>query len=409
MIARMTATHDERQGRRHRTSTTRTSYLEQVRREIDEEVRRRRAAGEFPPSFERKLEELFARFTPTGTHDDRFTEALKLADRSAYFDTQVPFGSRREPKGFTKWVLWQAEAWFVNYVVRQLNHFSSSVMRVVHLLDETVERGGARSRDAGRAGPAGRGGDLAGADPAPFFRAAEHEAVGSGGAGGRILHAECGDGSLIEALTRGGPRRLRDRPRDRRRGRSGREGPGRQARRGARASGVDRGRPAGGSRPVGLRGPDVGVGAPATASAGGDEGGAGRDGGVRADLACARGGSGRAGRCGPGARAPWHPETWAYLSTTRVHRRLELRGALPEPGWDVPGEDPTSGRAQRRARAPGASRLRARVVLRCRHQAAPDQSRESLPDRWESTARQDRQSVNGVTALVAGVDSQAAR
>ena len=115
------------------------AYLDRVRHEIDEEVRRRRAAGDFPPSFERKLDELFARFTPTGTHDDQFTDALKLADRSAYFDAQVPFGSRRRPQGFTKWVLWQAEAWFVNYVVRQLNHFSASIMRVVHLLDERIE------------------------------------------------------------------------------------------------------------------------------------------------------------------------------------------------------------------------------------------------------------------------------
>jgi Methionine biosynthesis protein MetW len=177
------------------------AYLEQVRREIEEEVKRRRAAGDFPPSFERKLEELFARFTPTGTHDDRFTEALKLADRSAYFDTQVPFGSRREPKGFTKWVLWQAEAWFVNYVVRQLNHFSSSAMRVMHLLDERLSE---VEREVELLAEPALSGDEAispGADPAPFFQVLSTRLSAPGVPDGRILHAECGEGSLLEALS----------------------------------------------------------------------------------------------------------------------------------------------------------------------------------------------------------------
>jgi Methionine biosynthesis protein MetW len=177
------------------------AYLDQVRREIDEEVRRRRAAGEFPPSFERKLEELFARFTPTGTHDDRFAEALKLADRSAYFDTQVPFGSRREPRGFTKWVLWQAEAWFVNYVVRQLNHFSSSAMRVLHLLDERLSEVENEVEMLVQPPLTDEDAIAPGADPAPFFQVLSTRFSAPGAPGGRILHAECGDGSLLEALT----------------------------------------------------------------------------------------------------------------------------------------------------------------------------------------------------------------
>jgi len=176
------------------------AYLDQVRREIDEEVRRRRAAGDFPPSFERKLDELFARFTPTGTHDDHFSDALKLADRSAYFDTQVPFGSRRRPQGFTKWVLWQAEAWFVSYVVRQLNHFSASVMRVLHLLDERV---GEVEREVEMivVPPLGDEDSISpGADASPFFDLLVARFTRPESPKGRILHAECGDGSLLAAL-----------------------------------------------------------------------------------------------------------------------------------------------------------------------------------------------------------------
>lgn len=178
-----------------------SAYLEQVRREIDEEVRKRRASGDFPPSFERKLDELFARFTPTGTHDDHFTDALKLADRAAYFDTAVPFGSRRKPQGFTKWMLWQAEAWFVNYVVRQLNHFSSSLMRVAHLLDERVSEVEREVEMLVEPALPEEDAIAPGADPLPYVDQLRSRLRATGSPVGRILHAECGDGSLLEALS----------------------------------------------------------------------------------------------------------------------------------------------------------------------------------------------------------------
>ena len=176
------------------------AYLERVRREIDDEVRRRRAAGDFPPSFERRLDELFARFTPTGTADDHFTEALKLADRSAYFDIDVPIGPRRAPRGFVKWSLWQAEAWFMHYVVSQLNHFAASAMRVLHLLDERLSD---VERDVGALSPPPLPEEelvTPGADPLPFLAVVRARLGRAGGVTGRVLHAECGDGALLVAL-----------------------------------------------------------------------------------------------------------------------------------------------------------------------------------------------------------------
>ena len=180
------------------------AYLERVRREIDDEVRRRRAAGDFPPSFERRLDELFARFTPTGESDDHFTEALKLADRSAYFDIAVPFGSRRAPKGFVKWSLWQAEAWFVNYVVTQINHFAASAMRVLHLLDERVSD---VERDVASLVPPPLPEDeilVPGVDSAAFASVVVARMQASATGPTRVLHAECGDGALVQALQAGG-------------------------------------------------------------------------------------------------------------------------------------------------------------------------------------------------------------
>ncbi|MHB8440412.1 MAG: class I SAM-dependent methyltransferase [Acidimicrobiales bacterium] len=173
------------------------AYLDQVRREIDEEVRRRRASGEFPPSFERRLDEIFARFTPTGEGDDHFTEALKLADRAAYFDIDVPRGSRREPRGFVKWSLWQAEAWFVRYVVNQLNHFAASSQRVLHLLDERL-RDAEDELDVMRPDDALDGALLVpGADPGPYVGSIVDKLRS---VDGRVLHAECGDGAVLAAL-----------------------------------------------------------------------------------------------------------------------------------------------------------------------------------------------------------------
>jgi hypothetical protein len=180
------------------------AYLDQVRREIDEEVSRRRAAGDFPPSFERRLDELFARFTPTGTADDHFTEALKLADRSAYFDIDVPTGTRRRPRGFVKWSLWQAEAWFVRYVVTQLNHFAASSMRVLHLLDERVSE---LERDIETMTPPPLPESEPvppGADVLPFAAAILGRLRSAGAPAGRVLHAECGAGSLLRALAEAG-------------------------------------------------------------------------------------------------------------------------------------------------------------------------------------------------------------
>ena len=97
-------------------------------------------------------------------------------------------------------MLWQAEAWFVNYVVRQLNHFSSSIMRVVHLLDERL---GEVEREVDMlVTPPLPDEDAVGAsaDAAPFTDLLRSRLTAPGVPDGRVLHAECGDGSLIEAL-----------------------------------------------------------------------------------------------------------------------------------------------------------------------------------------------------------------
>ena len=44
--------------------------FDRLRREIDAEVRARRASGAYPPGFERELDAVFARYAPPAASDD---------------------------------------------------------------------------------------------------------------------------------------------------------------------------------------------------------------------------------------------------------------------------------------------------------------------------------------------------
>src|SRR5207244_1236512 len=57
-----------------------------VLEEVEEEVRRHRASGDLPPSFEQQLHQTFERLTPTGAERGYFHEALKLTDQTSYMD-----------------------------------------------------------------------------------------------------------------------------------------------------------------------------------------------------------------------------------------------------------------------------------------------------------------------------------
>lgn len=178
-----------------------SKLVETVLAEIDDEVRRRRAAGDFPPSLERRLDRLFSRFTPVGVDDDRFAETLRLADRSAYMDIEVPVLSQRRGVRRIKSVLRALMAWYLNYLVQQITHFSSATMRVLHMLDDrtvALEDEAAASRPAALSPDELGELDAALGEPAGDWLALARERLR--GVGGRVLHAECGSGKLVAAL-----------------------------------------------------------------------------------------------------------------------------------------------------------------------------------------------------------------
>ncbi|PZS19171.1 MAG: hypothetical protein DLM54_07460 [Acidimicrobiales bacterium] len=190
--------------------------------EIDQEVRRRRAAGEFPPSFERRLDLLFSRFAPVGTKEGYFEEALNLADRAAYVDIDVPLRSNIAGVALLKRTLRKLMAWYLNYVVQQLVRFSSATMRVLHMFDDRLGELEEEAR-ARRPHPLREDDRLT---PEELFTAVEPlpaqagwsppdpgAEVGEwaslirtvlGPSRGRVLHAECASGGLVAALAADG-------------------------------------------------------------------------------------------------------------------------------------------------------------------------------------------------------------
>lgn len=174
-----------------------TVDLDRVMGEIQEEVRRRRAAGDFPPSLERELDLVFDRFVPVGPLDGDFGEAIKAADRAAYINVAVPTASQKPGVGEVKRVLRKAMAWYLEYLAQQVTAFSTSTVRALRTLAERtthLEEQLAQWRpaeDDGRDRPA----------EAPDLSEWEQPVLGHlAGVTGRVLHAECGGGAMVQTL-----------------------------------------------------------------------------------------------------------------------------------------------------------------------------------------------------------------
>ncbi len=176
------------------------AYLDQVMGEIDAEVRRRRASGDLPAGLERELDELFLEFSPVGLQGKaRLRETLALVDGSAYVDLAVPTESQKPIGGLVKRSIRKAIGWYLGFIVHQVVKFAWAVSRMLHVLVDHVE-------------------DLEAAvevQRTPELPASAVPGCGSGwwssearaavsGVSGRVLHADCGTGSLLDQLVEDG-------------------------------------------------------------------------------------------------------------------------------------------------------------------------------------------------------------
>jgi hypothetical protein len=176
--------------------------VDSVMAEIAAEVRRRRAAGDLLPSRERQLNEAYRRLVPKGSEPGHFRDALGHLDQVSYVDIHVPLASRRPGVTHVKRALRQATAWYLNYVVQQVNRFNAASVRLARLLDERVEKlesqVGSAFDDAWS-----RVDELAGVETTLADRAEEVVAV-LGDITGRICHLGCGGGRVVQALMAAG-------------------------------------------------------------------------------------------------------------------------------------------------------------------------------------------------------------
>jgi len=162
--------------------------------EINDEVRRRRAAGDFPPGLERELDELFARYSPAAT-GGTFEEVMARAEVQSFVHADVPIESRRALFSYVKSALRKLLAWYLRFLAQQVTAFAAAITRAVRLLGERVdalERATATERARREIGEIDSTHVLARWAP----EVADHLAR----APGRVLNADCGAGVLLARL-----------------------------------------------------------------------------------------------------------------------------------------------------------------------------------------------------------------
>ena len=184
------------------STADRVRYLDEVMAEIDAEVRRRRASGDLPPGLERELDELFLEFSPVGLQGRaRLRETLSLVDGSAYVDIAVPTASNKAVGSYVKRAVRKGLGWYMNFIVTQIVKFAWSVSRMFHVVVDHIE-------DLEAAVEAHRSPDLpstvvpSASDGASWWAPAATEALAA--VRERVVVADCGDASLVEALLAAG-------------------------------------------------------------------------------------------------------------------------------------------------------------------------------------------------------------
>ncbi len=172
-------------------------YLDEVRRDIDDEVRRRRASGDLPPNLERELDQLFLAHSPLGGRGAALRDMLRLVDASVFIDPVVPVESRRPGGTTVKRGLRSMSLWYLRYVTHQVSEFATAVSRALHVLDAQVTD--LRRKVDAMAIPPAVAVDVAWAhNPGAWWVDVVTETLS--GSRGRVMHGACGNGWLVAVL-----------------------------------------------------------------------------------------------------------------------------------------------------------------------------------------------------------------
>lgn len=180
----------------------RAQYLTEVMAEIDAEVRRRRASGDLPAGLERELDELFLEFSPVGLQGRaRLRETLALVDGSAYVDVAVPVESQKMVGSYVKRLIRKTMGWYIGFIVHQIVKFAWAVSRMFHVVVDHIEdlETVVESQRTPELPPSA----VPVADAGSSWWAPAAVAALTG-VTGRVLHADCGQGTLLDALMAAG-------------------------------------------------------------------------------------------------------------------------------------------------------------------------------------------------------------
>jgi hypothetical protein len=180
--------------------------------DIEREVRERRRRGDLDPAFERELDTVFEEVAPPGAFGGGFDTVVDQAARHAVVDYDVPITGRR-PLRIVKRAVKLLTAWYMIFVGRQLVAFASTTLRALRILGGRVDELEARSpatdpRVATTLPPVESDLDLA-----PWVELVR-SSLSSRPSGARVLHADCGDGALLVALSDAGVDAYGTDPRD---------------------------------------------------------------------------------------------------------------------------------------------------------------------------------------------------
>ncbi len=166
--------------------------------EIDEEVRALRASGDLAPDLERELDLVFARFAPPGAVEGDFDALVERAEQQSFVDVLAPNESARPGVPQVKRMVQKTVRWYMRYVAEQFAGFAHTITKATRMLGERVtvlEQGT----------PPADGTDIV---LRRLHQVAEPWTVNIcdtfKGTAGRILHARCGTGWLVNELHKTG-------------------------------------------------------------------------------------------------------------------------------------------------------------------------------------------------------------
>ncbi len=173
------------------------AYVARVMAEIEEEVRVRRATGDLPPKLERELDELFLAHSPVAGRGGDLSDALRMVDAATFIDPVVPVASERAVGGAIKGGMRKALLWYVGWITHQVSQFASAVSRTLHIID-------GRLNELERKVEVQR---VPAADVVEFPALHRPDAwwvepvvTTLTTATGRVVHASCGNGWLVQRL-----------------------------------------------------------------------------------------------------------------------------------------------------------------------------------------------------------------